>query len=326
MEVVLQNKVTEILDYITKKSNKICTIKEAISGGWINLKWRADYGRNDIIIKELASERYSENRIKNIVKSLDVQNKLSKLYGIAPCFFLLDDKLVNCVNGNHFTMMAYVEGEHLNIDSINDDQLFNLGHALGQLHNFSSNNDCFTGIVDDHIDNFDRHLEKLDQEKQLEDHSLTPLVLKAHEIRKSVDKSFFKDCKVGFTHADFSKDNILFSGSQVKILDFDRGKIDYQLQDIGRGIMTFAFDGKSINLKKLKSFIKGYQSISCLSTSDVYKALRLTWLIEVPYWFHYVDYEKKVKDKLREFRDEITWLTHHWQGLEMVLKVEELLS
>lgn len=287
-------------------------IKEII-GGWKNRKWKASSDVGNIVIKELSSKRYSKSRIEEVEKALKIQSKISN--DIAPNILEVKGNVIQKYGDFNYMVMEHVNGSHKNIDTINYDDLFNLGVAIGEVHNVDYckvySDDL---VVNDHYSCLFEHVEKIEM-NNIKNNEFSMVFKEIEEIIKSISRDFFGNMKVGFTHSDCSKDNILFAEDSVKIIDFDRGRVGYQLQDIGRIIMTLMFNGESIDRDKLDKFIYGYNQVNELSYEDVIKSLKLVWIVESPWWMEENLFNKDIKDKLVEFREQLIWLTYNYDDL-----------
>jgi len=316
--------VNSIIKEVEKSYDIKCSVQREITGGWKNRKWKVHSCLGDVVIKELSHERYSASRLKEVEKALMIQSDISKNLEIVPRIFKADDRIIQEKNNFHYMIMEYIEGVHKNTFSITDRELFILGEALAHIHLMPSKTIYGDSrVLDDHFRNNQEHSKNITIEK-IRNNKFYEVCNKVKKITETISVDFFNNLKTGFTHSDFTKDNILFTESDVKILDFDRGRIGYQLQDVGRAIMGFTYEGDSINIDKLKHFIRGYNSIKPITNAEVCKSLRLIWIIEVTWWFHERIFQEGIKDKLKDFREEIIWITNNWESLEDITDMKNL--
>lgn len=306
-----------ILNQLLEEHNILCEHKRDIEGGFINRKWQVDIHQNPCIIKELSRKRYSIKRFKEVKKSLVVQSRFSEKYNSAPKLYVFNDDIIQYIDDDRYILMDYVDGEHKDVYSINESELYDLGRALANLHSMVVD-DIYDFTFEDYYETFENHMTTVNHKSQ--DMNYLEVVRKIEAVKDQVSPDFLKALKVGFTHSDFSKDNIIFLKNKAQILDFDRGRIGYQLQDVGRAVISYAFDGETIDLMKLEQFISGYASVRTIARDDVVKALTLVWFIEVAWWVRENYFEDQVKNKIKEFRDEITWLTDNILNLDRLLK------
>ncbi|WP_425449320.1 phosphotransferase [Dethiothermospora halolimnae] len=312
--------ITSFIEDIQSHYNIKCSFQREITGGWKNKKWKAHSSFGDIVIKELSDERYNISQIKRVEKALMIQSKIYENIKIVPRIFKANKSIIQEKNKHKYMIMEYIDGEHRNTFSVNNHELFLLGKALAYIHSIDTRNIYSNSIIiDDHFGNLHRYSKSIDSSNVKHNTRFYEISNRVEKIIKMIPQDFFYKLKTGFTHSDFTKDNILFTDSNVKILDFDRGRIGYQLQDVGRGIMTFTYDGTSINKYKVKDFIKGYNTIIPITKGEVYKSLRLIWVIEVTWWIQERFFDEDIEEKLRDFREEIIWLTNNWESLEDII-------
>lgn len=310
--------ITDIIDDAKRKLNIEFSVQDEIVGGWKNRKWKVNCLNGDYCIKELSKERYSASRLIEVKKALMIQKELSDV--IVPRILTFNNSTVLDSGDSNYMIMEYVQGKHKDVMTVSDLELFNLGKALAQIH-LSNISDIYNGssIIEDHYEKLHEFVEGIDSES-INNDEFREISKEVERIADAIHPNFFDDMKVGFTHSDFSKDNIMFAEENVKVLDFDRGRIGYQLQDVGRAIMTFTFDGTSIEKDKLNHIVNGYNKISSITFEETIKSLRLLWIIEVAWWIHQRNFEEDIVEKLREFRDELVWLTNNFDNLEEIIK------
>lgn len=312
--------INSFIEDIESNYNIKCSLQREITGGWKNKKWKAHSSLGDIIIKELSNERYNISQLKKVKKALTIQSKIYENIKIVPRIFKANDYIIQEKNNYKYMIMEYIDGEHKNAFSVNNEELFLLGKAIAHIHAIDTKNVYSDStIIEDHFGNLHKYSKSIDSGKIKNNDRFYEISNRVKKIIKTISHDFFDNLKTGFTHSDFTKDNILFTESNVKILDFDRGRIGYQLQDVGRAIMSFAYDGTSINKDKVKHFIKGYNTISLISSDEVYKSLKLIWIIEVTWWIHERFFDKDIVEKVKDFREEIIWLTNNWESLEDII-------
>ena len=221
-----------ILNQLLEEHNILCEHKRDIEGGFINRKWQVDIHQNLCIIKELSKKRYSIKRFKEVKKSLVVQSRFSEKYNSAPKLYVFNDDIIQYIDDDRYILMDYVDGEHKDVYSINESELYDLGRALANLHSMVVD-DIYDFTFEDYYETFENHMTTVNHKSQ--NMNYLEVVRKIEAVKDQVSPDFLKALKVGFTHSDFSKDNIIFLKNKAQILDFDRGRIGYQLQDVGRG-------------------------------------------------------------------------------------------
>lgn len=309
-----------IIEDIECNYNIKCSLQREITGGWKNKKWKVNSSLGDIIIKELSNERYSVSRLEKVKKALTIQSKIYENINIVPRVFKANNYIIQEKNNYNYMIMEYIYGEHKNAFLVNNEELFLLGKALAHIHAIDTKSVYSDStIIENHIGNLHEYSKSIDNGITKKNDRFYEIRNRVKKIIETISYDFFENLKTGFTHSDFTKDNILFTESNVKILDFDRGRIGYQLQDVGRAIMSFAYDGISIDKDKVKCFIEGYNRISSITNYEVYKSLKLIWIIEVTWWIHERFFNEDIVKKIKDFREEIIWLTNNWDSLEDII-------
>ncbi|MFS1512923.1 phosphotransferase [Chengkuizengella sp. SCS-71B] len=183
-----------------------------------------------------------------------------------------------------YMLMEYCEGYPMSPDSIKEDHMYSLGKTCAMMHKqfkeISTEEERF------HFENrrevlFKHYQTQLENVEKLNQNQYIVLIKKLEAIIESLDDQFFKQIRKGFTHSDFASDNVLFTNNDVIVLDFDRNCYSFQWHDVGRAIMSYAFNNDSIDISLLNSFVKGYNFIYSLSISEIVKAIKLVWIVEV---------------------------------------------
>lgn len=149
------------------------------------------------------------------------------------------------------------------------------------------------------------------------------MVMDFQEGRKksfaSITLSQMERLPKGIAHEDFTFDNILFHENGVScILDFDRNQYSFVWHDIGRALLCFALHEGNLRRDYVLAFLNGYNRHLPLSRRDLADALRISWCIEILWWIQ-PDYFTMEPCKATRFRDEILWLTKHWEELDFLL-------
>ncbi len=79
----------------------------------------------------------------------------------------------------------------------------------------------------------------------------------------------------GLIHGDVFRDNVLFVGQTFKaLIDFEDACQYYRVFDLGMAVVGLCTEGKQIKLTKVRSLVKGYQTINVLEEQEK-KVLRL---------------------------------------------------
>lgn len=284
---------------------------EEMTGGWMNLKWRLNK-ENSKVIKVISKERYGfdPKRIEFIKQALLYQDTVQKKSGVTPKVYSHKGHVLQETNQIHYLLMDYYEGVEKNFDTITSSEMTRLGEVCAKLHTTIEGMDQ-SALATDHLNHLEQYIQSIDR-KEWQDPQLFDRVV---SIFQKTEWSLLASLPIGITHSDFSGDNMLFSKDGLAILDFDRCRISFQHQDIGRSIMSFAFDGKRLIKKRIDDFMKGYGLVRPIYYEDIQKALQLTWVIEVTWWLNPQMLNRQYTLKIERFKDELKWLTENWDAL-----------
>lgn len=317
---MIEGIISDILD----KFKLVMTLDHALEGGWKNRKWKTHGQGKTYCVKELSKERYDDSKLEGVKKALRVHQKVSEDHGLAPKLWRVDEAIVHQALGINYFVMAFEPGLSKAYSSVTLKELNNLGQALAQIHTTDVSHIYGEIKGEDPWETLKTYMNA----RACDDWSAMPKLGQAlDQLAKNMilfEPDFIASMTLGFTHSDFSKDNILFNNQGVKVLDFDRGRINYQLQDLARAIMCFAFDGHKLDVKKIQSLCRGYDSHMKLSITDVVEALKLLWLIEVVWWLKPFVFSEGLPKKIQEFRLQILYLNDNLFDLEALLKDVDL--
>ena len=174
-------------------------------------------------------------------------------------------RICRTTKGRHFTLIKkkpviikkWIKGGI--IDELNTPMLKRAGKALAQLHlvpvpDFLPKTHSFG------IKTFKQVLNsKLDLKY------VAWLQKKMHWINRKFPEKLPK----GIVHGDLFFDNIIFKRKKLKaIIDFEEACQHYLAFDLGMSIVGLCKEGESINLKKARAFISGYEKIRPLTKGE----------------------------------------------------------
>jgi len=287
-----------------------------LRGGYMNKVWHIS-GSDDIVLKIFSNERYPQSRLDEINQALELQLGVSKLYKHIPKVYSHNGRVIQTKADVHYMVMSYHEGVERNYNTINLEELIRLGQTCGEIHK-SLNLGTDKNIICDQMNNLSVFLSNMEDHLWKKPYDMVPNQIR--NIYKSINKEFYKGLPIGMTHADFSADNMIFANGQVHIIDFDRSRVSYQYQDVGRAIMCFAFDGKQLNLDRTEAFVNGYNRVKKLTICDVIKAIKLTWIIEVSWWMWPNLLVDNTCQKPNKFARELLWITENFFNLDKLIK------
>lgn len=311
-----QELIELILKDIEEKFKFTVEDMNRIPGGYMNHLWHLK-GKKDRVLKIYSKERSNQKRLDFIEKALAYQCDLNSKNIKSPKLYVHNKKVIQVINSEHYMVMDYFEGYERSNKDILLHELVLLGETLATIHH-SKVSQLTSTPVENHLILLDDYLSEL--VKNTENHlSIENLLPRLREIHSTINMNYDKDLKVGLTHSDFSNDNMLFNKESISILDFDRSRIAYQHQDIGRAMMSFAFNETSLDIDKVKAFIKGYSKVEEIDYEDIIKGLKLIWMIEVKWWMKSCFFEKESHSKVERFKREILWLTNHWYELNQII-------
>lgn len=283
-----------------------------VSGGWMNRKWKVRTERGEFLVKQFSRTRFGERQLHQIEDAL-VRQITAAEAGVPcptillspadgrPMRFLADDA------GTVYMVMTFCGGHMETPDTVTNVQMHSLGETCGRMHR------AFARIPAEDVKGY-----PIDSVRLLNE--LAENYASQKSILDTLSPDFFDRLPRGIAHEDFSPDNILFDDRAVSaVLDFDRCCYSFRWHDIGRALMSLAWNGNTgtLDLPKIRAFVDGYAVHMPLSLADIPDALRITWCIETPWWIR-PEFFAECTPKVARFRDEILWLTEHWFELDAV--------
>jgi len=280
---------------------------ERLSGGYLN----GLYKLGSYVVKVFSRERYSKDQLVFVEGALVyqayAQDRMAGICGIHSH----EGQVIQKLGHQAYMLMSHEAGDHPDPDTVSLDQMKLLGKTCGHLHDLSI--DKFTGYqVEDHLRSLRAYVAKISED--LPDEMATYMD-QVKKIILDIPPDYHKHHTIGITHSDFSRDNMLMRDQDLVLIDFDRARIAYQAQDLGRAVMGLAFDGKSLDSHKIQALIEGYRQVKDLDLDGIYQALRLTWMIEFQWWFQPAFFSPTCKPKVKRFNQEIMWMTDQWFNL-----------
>ena len=292
------------------------TFSEAlpVSGGWLNQKWRISTERGPLLVKQYSLQRYRPDKLVRIEEALQRQ-LLAREKGVR-CPFLLqrDGKVLRRPDPETvYMVMEFCKGRIETPETLSPVQMESLGETCGQLHRVLSELPAepvlptaggYSLIL----------LERFFSEKRDGPAAYSRAIRRAEEIFLGLDQRLF-DQPRGLAHEDIQPGNLLFDEQGVTaLIDFDRCCFSFPAHDIGRALLSFALGEEGISREKADAFREGYSRYLPLSIDDLQNALRLSWCIELPWWFT-PDFFRKCSGVPARFLWEMRWITEHWERL-----------
>ena len=291
---------------------------EPVDGGWLNKKWKSVTDGGTFLVKQFSRDRFGDRQLGYIADAL-VRQRFAGESGIpCPTVLLTADgqPLRYLDDGTVYMVMTFCEGHIETPQTVTDEQMHDLGYTLGCLHR------CFSTLPADGVKGY-----PIDCTKMLDDLRAycrtIPSDQRFTEIASALSPEWLEYLPKGIAHEDFSPDNLLFHADRVSaVLDFDRSCYSFLGHDIGRALMSLAWDGGVLRRDNVRAFAEEYSAAHIrLSSGDLADALRLTWCIETPWWIR-PEFSGEYTPKIARFRDEVLWLTENWDKLDVLLSNE----
>ena len=293
-----------------------------VCGGYLNKKWKLRTQDNTYLLKLFSPVRYPAEKLNRIERALQRQIYLYEQGVSCPRVYARDGRILNRVGDTDdvltYMLMSFEEGVMPTPQTVTEPQMTDLGvqcanmhHALSYLH---AENDTYYPLEGQQI------VRRLaDHRAMLNRFPDYPLPPQTDAILSSLDASFFDAQAKQLCHEDFSADNLLFCGDRAVILDFDRGQYSFPLHDVGRALMSLAFDGKCLRMPLVRAFATGYRRHLPLTEDDLCNALRLTFACEFSWWMH-PDAENTASPKVSRFVSELRFLIHLWEDIPAIIQ------
>ncbi len=289
-----------------------------IDGGWQNRLWKASDGQRDYLVKRFSEKRFSRQKLLNIEAALQRQIRLEPCGVPIPHIYLCGQKAIRFLDGTAYMLMDFSPGRNETAQSITPAQMKSLGDVCARIHKAFSQLPVSTeDTPPDILALLEKHIEE--QRRNLSPDApegFQRMFLAGKNIFKRLPDGLFNRIPVGFSHEDFTPDNVLFDGNGVTaVIDFDRNCCCYPWHDIGRAVLSFALDLERLDITKIQAFIDGYSEHIPLTWGNVADSLRAAWCIEFPWWAAPYFFTDKFKGKAVRYRQEIQWLTENWEEL-----------
>ncbi|QOR35487.1 phosphotransferase [Clostridium sp. 'deep sea'] len=292
---------------------------QELTGGYLNKKYNLLTNKGSFLLKVYSNKRYNKNKILFVESGLYRQHELHKL-GIKCPKLHVYNTIIQHVKSYNYVLMDFIKGTHKDYESITEQELYDLGELTGLMHHYFKRFPK-AGEKFDIFANFQRLKEankallgELDNRKVNEQYRT--IVYQQHEIINNITPNFLAKVPIGFSHADYASDNVIFNKRKVSaIIDFDRCRYTSKWQDIGRALLSYTLKDKHLNNTFISSFINGYNKHNCLSFQDALNSLRYTFIHESDWWIKEQNFNTKPNDKVSRFVYEMQFLADNFFNL-----------
>ncbi len=312
-----------ILSDLTAVFGIVPTAVTEVPGGYLNEKWRIDTEDASYLLKRFSPVRYAPAKLDSIEQALQRQKFLYEQGISCPRVFDCDGTVLRRISTEQgeslvYMLMTFEDGITVTPDTVTAAQMTSLGEQCARMHTALSKCDA---EKDAHypLHSADAVRRLTDHRVKLEDFSDYHLPPGTDTILSTLDEPFFDAQAQQLCHEDFSADNLLFAGDRAVILDFDRGQYSYPLHDVGRALLSLAYDGNTLRPPLILAFADGYRRYRILTADDLANALRLTLACEFPWWMH-PDCENAASKKVLRFVSEMHFLIRIWDNIPEILK------
>lgn len=307
-----------------------CTGAAKVNGGYLNKKWKVCADGRDFLIKQLSFERFDLKKLGRIEVAMQRQMLLHKMGVRCPEILTHEGRAIRFADDQTaYMVMEFRQGQVGNPDTITLPQMRSLGASAAAMHKAlsflpveSADRLALDGkrTLDLLWENFNTRAKECAQSGNVTD-GYKRAVRALEPILTQITPDFFDGVPKGLAHEDFFADNLLFERDSLSaIVDFDRCCCSFVWHDIGRVLLSLVLEKDGLNLPRINAFIAGYCEHLPLTLINIAHALRLTWCIETPWWIQ-DQFFRNTAPKPMRFREEMLWLTRHFNELDRLLGV-----
>lgn len=188
-----------------------------------------------------------------------------------------------------------------------DDEIFQLGQALAQMHIFSQEKGLEASSIRNRSQvgyDLEKILAYCNQKSALQDFTIS-----CKELLEPAKVDLWRnsDLPGGLIHGDLYLDNTLFLEGKLNVLlDFEQAGLGSFLQDIGISISGSCLDKDGVSQEKINAFLDGYQKNRPLIENEL-KLLNFAILLgflDISLWrikrFHDGNLDPRKKDSYKE--------------------------
>lgn len=294
-----------------------------VARGWLNRKWKVETAAGEAyLLKQYHRERYGDSRIPALKVALSRQQWLHRAGLPSPQLVERAGEVLHTTSGGErFSLMSYIEGDIPQSGRLSRRQLRSFGSAAGQLHTLL-NGGTLTADTPP-ITVLSSRSERLGRLDELEALLRTQGVVSAwqyqldlhREAAQSIDPAELAASPPGFAHRDLWADNVLVrEDALAAVLDFDRLGFDYPEHDIARALLSCCYRDGQYDAGAEAAWLEGYVSLRPLSESDLSRAKRLLYWVELDWWIR-PDMVHELSGPPARFREELAWLAANASSL-----------
>lgn len=199
--------------------------------------------------------------------------------------------------GQYFvSIFTYIEGEHPEIAKLKQEDFYNWGSALGQLHQCLKKVPANISAMRTSWRDKLLFIQEADQNEGLRE-ELDQLLAYREQLPLTPES-------YGLIHYDFELDNLKWQNSYIGIIDFDDAIHHWYVADIAYALRDLYKDGIDLQNPSFKQFIVGYMSQTNL---DATLLEHLDWAMRV----HRVNMYARIKSAvdIEANSDHPEWLT-----------------
>jgi homoserine kinase type II len=203
-------------------------------------------------------------------------------------------------NDKPVILKEFIEGTI--IQDFSEDLLLYLGRELAKLHQVN---------VPDYVPRTLNYgsIERFDEVKVYAPNSSFYRWLKNTQCY--IEDFISPELRKSLIHSDIFYSNVIVSEDRkvATIMDFEEACYYYRVFDIGMMIVGICFEGETINQKKMKSLLEGYQQENKLLEIEIYslKAFTVYAATATAFWrhqnFNYVNVDATLKDHYLEMKN-----------------------
>ena len=295
-----------------------------INRGYVHRKWIVTINsKNKMFIKEFTNISHIRMEFINYIQEL-IRDYCPQIIKNR------DGKSYTDIDNVKYVAYEFIHGETLKKRDLTSNELLKIGKFMAKLHKAMreicipdefTEKDCLR-IGDDNLEK----MKKLSEQYKIENNQDYIKIIKykmliLEKISNTDIQKAKTQLKKQVVHGDFYLDNLINKDKKLIITDLDQVCVFYKMYEVIRGMMMIAFDeGKTDteNIKKIISFLKGYQEENILENMDMSINLYLYTLANSLYCLQENDYMDFHKKKFAFTRyNMLKWL---YENKEIIIK------